>query len=70
MAKNLRSSKDLQQTLMGTPLYIAPEIFKETGYNCKADVWSLGVIIYEIMNLESPFLASNFQELIQGITEK
>ncbi len=42
---------------MGTPLYLAPEIINETGYSFKADVWSLGIIIYEIMNFEAPFYA-------------
>lgn len=36
---------------MGTPLYIAPEIFAETGYSFPADIWSLGIIFFELMNL-------------------
>jgi len=36
---------------MGTPLYIAPEILNDTGYSFPADIWSLGIIFYELMNL-------------------
>jgi serine/threonine protein kinase len=34
------------RSLKGTPLYIAPEIFKEQPYNYKIDIWSLGIILY------------------------
>ena len=38
----------------GTPFYMAPEVFTST-YNSKADVWSLGCILYEMCALERPF---------------
>ena len=34
---------------IGTPLYMAPEIFHSDRYNFKADVWSLGLVIYEML---------------------
>ncbi len=52
---------------MGTPLYLAPEIINEDGYSYKADVWSLGVILYEIMNLEVPFFSTTFGTLLAKI---
>ena len=42
-------------TKVGTPLYMAPEIIKGEGYNFSCDVWSLGCIVYEMIELNSPF---------------
>ena len=33
----------------GSPGYIAPEVLRETGYNCQADIFSLGAIFYKIL---------------------
>ena len=35
-------------SVKGTPLYMAPELVQELPYNHTVDLWSLGVIIYEL----------------------
>jgi serine/threonine protein kinase len=40
----------------GTPYFIAPEIFNEEGYNEKCDIWSLGIIFYQILFGQFPKL--------------
>jgi cGMP-dependent protein kinase len=42
-------------TMIGTPQYMAPEIFSQKGYSFAADLWSLGVIVYELMCGKVPF---------------
>lgn len=42
-------------TTIGTPHYIAPEVFSGKGYSFMADLWSLGIIIYEFMCGYVPF---------------
>lgn len=67
LAKNLVSTHQNLQGFMGTPLYIAPELFEENGYSFPADIWSLGVVFFELMNFEIPFSATTYPQLINQI---
>lgn len=40
-------------TIAGTPLYMAPEMFRECGYNYKVDIYSAGMILFELLNFFS-----------------
>lgn len=42
-------------TMVGTPHYMAPETFGGKGYSFNADIWSLGVILYELLCCSLPF---------------
>jgi NIMA (never in mitosis gene a)-related kinase len=46
---------------------MSPEMIKNNPYNFKADIWSLGVVIYEICCLKTPFESNNFAELAMKI---
>uniref|UniRef100_A0A7S0A147 cGMP-dependent protein kinase n=1 Tax=Pyrodinium bahamense TaxID=73915 RepID=A0A7S0A147_9DINO len=39
----------------GTPLFMAPEVILGKGYNCSADLWSLGICLYDFMVGRFPF---------------
>jgi serine/threonine-protein kinase ULK/ATG1 len=57
----------LTETLCGSPLYMAPEIFIDSTYSTKSDLWSLGVILYQSLYGKPPFNAKNQVELIQDL---
>ncbi|EAN31256.2 Protein kinase domain protein [Theileria parva strain Muguga] len=42
-------------TVIGTPQYMAPEVIMGKGYNCMADIWSIGVCLYEFICGPLPF---------------
>jgi serine/threonine protein kinase len=39
----------------GSPNYMAPEMFTKKGYDEKVDVWSVGIILFFMTQLEFPF---------------
>ena len=55
------------QTICGSPLYMAPEIMKSQKYDYKSDLWSVGVIFYEMLVGKTPFKSKNIYELIRKI---
>ena len=60
-------STSLAETLCGSPLYMAPEILRYEKYDAKADLWSVGTVLYEMMTSKPPFRASNHVELLRRI---
>ncbi|CAK66865.1 unnamed protein product (macronuclear) [Paramecium tetraurelia] len=49
---------------VGTPLYMSPETIIKSQYNAKSDIWSLGVLFYEVLFGYPPWQAQTEQELI------
>ena len=47
-AKSMTSEQSMAQTMCGTPYYMAPEIMQNKKYLSKADLWSVGIIMYEM----------------------
>ncbi len=62
-----KDEEQLAQTICGSPLYMAPEIIKCNQYTIKADLWSIGVILYEMIVGKPPFKAKNHIELLNKI---
>ena len=57
----------LFETVVGTPVNMAPEILLGKKYNEKADLWSLGTILFEMLVGYPPFRGKNIQELVRSI---
>ncbi len=53
--------------LLGSPMYIAPEILKKEPYDEKVDIWSSGIIMYILLSGSVPFQAANQGHLFQLI---
>ncbi|XP_017323502.1 serine/threonine-protein kinase ULK1a isoform X2 [Ictalurus punctatus] len=50
-------------TLCGSPMYMAPEVIMSQNYDAKADLWSMGTIVFQCLTGKAPFQASSPQEL-------
>jgi NIMA (never in mitosis gene a)-related kinase len=59
IAKVLDSATAGAQTTIGTPLYLSPEVCNNDRYDARSDLWSLGVVMYELAALQLPFQASS-----------
>ncbi|KAH3674484.1 hypothetical protein WICMUC_003322 [Wickerhamomyces mucosus] len=57
----------LAETLCGSPLYMAPEILNYQKYTAKADLWSVGAVLFEMSVGKPPFRAENHLELFNKI---
>lgn len=54
-----KRNRELAFTTVGTPDYIAPEVFGSSGYNETVDWWSLGAILFEMLVGYPPFFSDD-----------
>ncbi len=57
----------MTDTLCGSPQYMAPEIMQGRRYDAKADLWSVGMILYECVVGKTPFRGRSQMELLRNI---
>ena len=62
-------SDDITATKLGTPITMAPEILMNRAYTSKADLWSIGVIIYHLLFKDLPFKGRNEGMILQNILQ-
>ncbi|KAG5188417.1 kinase-like domain-containing protein [Tribonema minus] len=66
-ARAMSSNTVVLTSIKGTPLYMAPELVKEQPYDHTVDLWSLGVILYELFVGKPPFYTTSIYALINLI---
>ena len=64
---NFNMEGDVRKTFCGTPEYIAPEMLMKKGHDTRVDIWSIGILMFELLSGYSPFVAKTNQELYQNI---
>ncbi|XVF75639.1 hypothetical protein PTKIN_Ptkin13bG0203400 [Pterospermum kingtungense] len=68
-ARAMSTNTVVLRSIKGTPLYMAPELVREQPYNHSVDLWSLGVILYELFVGQPPFYTNSVYALIRHIVK-
>ncbi|RVW90936.1 Serine/threonine-protein kinase ATG1c [Vitis vinifera] len=61
--------RGLAETLCGSPLYMAPEIMQLQKYDANEDLWSVCVILFQLVTGRTPFTGNNHIQLLQNIVK-
>lgn len=69
-ARAIAHDTSLLTSIKGTPLYMAPELMRQQPYNYTVDLWSLGVILYELAVGRPPFYTERIVSLIEMIVRE
>ena len=67
ISKGFEKTMEKAKTMVGTPYYLSPEILENKPYDSKTDIWSLGVLLYEMMTFKMPFNANSLPMLSMKI---
>jgi serine/threonine protein kinase len=69
-AAYLKKSQSVQTASMGSPYYMSPEQIRGEPLTLHSDMYSLGVVLYELLTGHRPFTADNMEALLKKIQEQ
>ena len=69
IARALSTYTNFSETLIGTPACMAPEALASAPYSHPADVWGLGIVLFELLTLQRPFGRGNLHAMVSRISK-
>lgn len=67
LAKKVLYDGGITETTVGSPMYMAPEVILGNKYNYKADIWSIGTILFEMVTGFPPFFGNTIEDFKEHI---
>ena len=64
---NYMQEDEKRATICGTPIYLAHEIIKEKGHDEKVDIWSIGVLLFELLTADAPIQGNDLETIKSNI---
>lgn len=55
ISRVLDFTKEYAKSMVGSPYYLSPEVIQQRPYSFKSDVWSCGIVLFEMATLQHPF---------------
>ena len=69
LAKKVHYEGGFAGTSVGSPLYMAPEVIMGNKYNYKADIWSIGTVLFEMVTGFPPFIGRNIDDFTENVKD-
>lgn len=62
--------EQVRMSFLGTPLYMSPQILKEDKFSSRCDIWSLGMVFYEMLYGHTPWTGKTPVQLLSNIKDQ